>query len=525
MSVSSRVPISGSERKPVTGATEIGPVDPREKFEVTVVLRPNPSSRKNPPLESGSPKKRSYLTREQFTATTGASSSDINAVSKFAESHGLRVVEASSSKRSVILSGTYSQFREAFGVELKKFRHPENRDITYRGRTGPIYVPSNLSQIIVAVLGLDNRPQARAHKRPVRPRVSGTSSYTPPQLAGIYSFPTGLDGTGQCIGIIELGGGTTQADLSSYFSGLGITMPKVVTVPVDGAKDAATGDPTGPDGEVMLDIEVAGSIAPGSVLAVYFAPNTDQGFFDAVSSAVHDSQNKPSVVSISWGGSEDSWTTQGLQSINQALSDASTMGVTVCVAAGDGGSSDGQTDGLSHVDFPASSPFVLACGGTRLVSAPATGPPNERVWNDEPGGGATGGGVSDVFSLPGWQAGAKVPPSANPGGKTGRGVPDVSGNADPETGYNVRIDGQNTVLGGTSAVAPLWAGLLTLINQKLGRPVGFTNTNLYQNYNSLGDFYDVTTGSNGAYSAGPGWDPCTGLGTPDGAKILNVLSQ
>ncbi len=204
------------------------------------------------------------------------------------------------------------------------------------------------------------------------------------------------------------------------------------------------------------------------------------------------------------------------------LQDAAALGVTVFCASGDNGSGDGAGDGLAHTDFPASSPHVVACGGTRL-SGGADGITAEVVWNQGSAGGATGGGISDTFDVPAWQAGAAVPPSANPGGRRGRGVPDVSGDADPQTGYRVRVDGQDTVVGGTSAVAPLWAGLTALLNQALGRQVGFLNPELYGAVLAGGGFRDIIDGDNGAYSAGPGWDPCTGLGSPRGGAILAAL--
>jgi kumamolisin len=291
---------------------------------------------------------------------------------------------------------------------------------------------------------------------------------------------------------------------------------------VDGAANSPAGDPGGADGEVLLDIEVAGAVAPGAHIAVYFAPNTDAGFVDAVTTAVHDRANAPSVVSISWGGPESTWTLQAQRALDGAFADAAALGVTVCAAAGDNGSGDGVGDGRAHADFPASSPHVLACGGTRLEPSGA-----ETVWNDGTSGGATGGGVSDTFDLPDWQAAAGVPPSANPGGRVGRGVPDVSGNADPQTGYRVLVDGERATIGGTSAVAPLWAALVALLNEQRGTPVGFLNPALYGSGD--GALRDVTSGDNGlgdapAYAAGPGWDACTGLGSPDGAALSRLLA-
>ncbi|HEY2187432.1 MAG TPA: S53 family peptidase, partial [Caldimonas sp.] len=275
------------------------------------------------------------------------------------------------------------------------------------------------------------------------------------------------------------------------------------------------------DGEVMLDIEVAAAIAPKAKIAVYFAPNTNQGFLDAITTAVHDSVNKPSVISISWGSAESNWTAQAMTQFDQAFQAAAAMGVTVCCAAGDNGSTDGVSDGKAHVDFPASSPFALGCGGTR-ISAAGNAISDEVVWNDNAKTSATGGGVSGFFAVPAYQKSAKVPPIAG-GTKTGRGVPDVAGDADPNSGYRVRVDGQSMVIGGTSAVAPLWAGLIALLNQKLGKPVGYLNPLLYGSLVGSGAFRDVVTGNNGGYAARPGWDACTGWGSPVGSKLLAGL--
>jgi kumamolisin len=195
------------------------------------------------------------------------------------------------------------------------------------------------------------------------------------------------------------------------------------------------------------------------------------------------------------------------------------VGITVCCAAGDNGSSDGVADGKAHVDFPASSPFALGGGGTKLVAAGST-IRSEVVWNEGPDS-ATGGGVSTFFGLPTYQSKAKVPKS--PAGKAGRGVPDVAGDADPTTGYKVRVDSQSLVFGGTSAVAPLWAGLIALMNQKIGHPVGYLNPLIYGSLAGHGLFNDIVAGNNGSYSASTGWDACTGWGTPIGSKLLSAL--
>ena len=460
------------------------------------------------------------LEREEFARRFGASPEDIARVKGFANAHGLAVVQADAARRTVVLSGTVAQFNEAFGVDLQRFEHDGG---SYRGRTGPVHLPDELNGIVEAVLGLDNRPQARAQFRPrpafgnVRWRVTraASASFTPVALASLYDFPA-ASGQGQCIAIIELGGGYRTADLSAYFSELKVNAPKVSAVSVDHGANRPTGDLNGPDGEVMLDIEVAGAIAPAASIVVYFAPNTDAGFLDAVTTAVHDAANKPTVISISWGGPESSWTPQSMTAFDEAFQAAGAMGITVCVASGDDGSSDGVTDGADHVDFPASSPYALACGGTSLVASNGK-IASETAWNDGANGGASGGGVSSFFPLPPWQKGLQV--TSTQGGTSplgARGVPDVAGDADPQTGYSVRVDGSDTVFGGTSAVAPLWAGLVARVNSLKGNPLGYVNPQLYKNPSALND---ISTGTNGDFLAAAGWDPCTGLGTPNGQKI------
>ncbi len=533
-----KIPIPGSERTALPGARIVGPADPAERIRVTVVVRRRPSSKELSTVieEMGTsrPHERKHLSREEFAASHGADPHDLKKVEAFARDYGIDVVESNAAQRRIVLSGTVAALSAAFGVYLANYEHPGG---AYRGRTGSVQVPEDLASIIEAVLGLDNRPQARPHVRFSKQKEEAASphaggiSYTPIQIAQLYNFPQGADGSGQCIAIIELGGGYRTADLKNYFQTLGIAMPKITSKSVDGGRNKPMVD-TNADGEVLLDIEVAGAVAPGAKIVVYFAPNTDAGFLDAIKSAVHDKRNSPSVISISWGGPEKGWTSQAMQAMDQAFQEAATMGVTVCCAAGDDGSSDLRppetNDGFLHTDFPASSPFALACGGTRLTGSGMV-INEEVVWNEGRNDGATGGGVSDVFDLPKWQAGINVPPSANPGGRIGRGVPDVAGNADPLTGYQVLVDGQKGVIGGTSAVAPLWTGLIVLLNQKIGTAVGYLHPLIYSLPVASGAFHDITagnndiTGHNGAYKAGPGWDACTGWGSPDGTKLLVAL--
>ena len=522
-----RVVLPGTERRALppesTSLSAAGAPPPRSRIITVSVL-----VRRRTPIDTaaiaqpGTPR----LSRAQFGREYGADPAAVKAVRAFARQFGLTVAATPEqlAARTLKLTGSRKQMEAAFGVSLSEQQHAGR---TYRIREGSIHIPTTLSGLVEAVLGLDDRPQARPHfriahqlkvRKPNDARPAATSSsFTPPQIAALYDFPADASAAGQTIGLIELGGGYRTADLSAYFKSLGLAAPTVVAVPVDGGKNApSTAD--GADGEVMLDIEVAASVAPGAKIAVYFAPNTDQGFVDAVTTALHDTTNKPSVLSISWGGPESSWTEQAINALDNACQAAAILGVTITVAAGDNGSTDGVDDGANHVDFPASSPHVLACGGTRIS---ASGPrlTGEVVWNELSGNdGATGGGVSNVFPLPTWQSKANVPaPTVSAGG---RGVPDVAGNADPVSGYTIRVDGQTLVIGGTSAVAPLWAGLIAVANASNRSSAGFLNPTLYADPSA---FHDITDGNNGGFQAAAGWDPCTGLGSPIGTAVVSGL--
>jgi kumamolisin len=271
-------------------------------------------------------------------------------------------------------------------------------------------------------------------------------------------------------------------------------------------------------------------VAPKATIAVYFAPNTNKGFLDAINFAIHDTQRNPSVISISWGGPEVAADEQSLSAYHDVFLQAAALGVTVCTAAGDHGTADmdsGHWDHKIHVDHPSVDPAVLACGGTQIENG------KDVVWNDGTkfnthvlggGGWATGGGISQMFGLPDYQKNARIPVSIDTS-KPGRGIPDIAMSA---TDYFTRVQGSEGASGGTSAVAPLMAGLVALLNQAKKKNVGFLNPFLYANTGN-GAFVDVTQGTNAitdtvkGYAAGIGWDACTGLGTPVGDAILAKL--
>ena len=432
---------------------------------------------------------------------------DLAAVEAFARAHGLEVKHADAARRLVQLKGNAADIEKAFGTEL---RHYEQNGRVCRGREGALHLPSDIVGKVDAVLGLDTSPIATpkivAHRGPAPP-----AGFLPSEVAALYGLGD-LEASGQCIAVIELGGGFTSGDNRAAFKAMGLDVPEIVAVGVDGGANNPD-DGSGANGEVALDIQVAGGVARGARIAVYFAPNTSQGFVDAISQAVHDDAHKPSVISISWGSSEANWSGQALTAMNAALKDAATLGVTILAASGDGLATDGEADGKPHVDYPSSSPYVLGCGGTR-IRASGNNLVDEVVWKSN--GGGTGGGVSNLFPRPDYQSTITVP---QPGSREGgRGVPDVAGNADPDSGYRIVTGGQTGIIGGTSAVAPLWAGLVAGLNAKRGKPLGFVHAALYAHPAA---FRDVTSGDNKSgsigYTAAAGWDPCTGLGSPSAA--------
>lgn len=534
------VPLPGSKRTLLPNSHPAGPVDRSVIDSITVRVR---SIGKTEDLEkqvydeSRKPlAERTYIPRTELAKTHGASAADLDLVEQFAQRHNLMVVHRSAAERSIVLRGALGDLLNAFPADLSMYHHSSG---TYRGRRGEISMPKELEGIVTGVLGFDTRPKHRAPHRQKLLSQSGPgggNGEAATFFAQRYNFPssfqgTTLDGTGQTIAIIELGGGFQSSDLTVFFNEIGVPLPAVSAISVDHAGNQPT-TPDSADGEVMLDIEVAGAVAPNANYAVYFAPNNgDQGFIDAISAAVHDTERNPSVISISWGGPESTSDQQGIAAFHQVFVAAAAAGVTICVAAGDHGTADmdaADWDNHIHVDHPAVDDLVLGCGGTQVNDQN-----QDVVWNDGtpfdasvPGGGgwATGGGVSEVFAVPSYQANANIPVSID-NGSAGRGVPDIAMSA---TNYFTRVDSSEGASGGTSAVAPLMAALVALLNQAKAKNVGFLNPFLYANV-ALGVVHDVTQGTNAiantvnGYNAGPGWDACTGLGTPDGTAILNNL--
>ncbi len=532
--------LRGSSR-PATRAIE--PVKPGERLTVTIYVQRDPQGTPAPTAhELGrlAPRARSYLRPEQAVAAFGAAPSDLDAVVAFAKAHKLKVVEQSIAKRLVRVSGTAKQVDAAFGVELHHYKHPEGG--TYRSYKGEVLLPAELAGVVEGVLGLDNRKMVRTRphrsKRAAEAEAGGeppANAYTPPMLAKLFDFPDG-DGAGQCVAVLAFNGEGTKGGyepraLEGYFADtLKQAAPKLTDVVVQGpGNDPGDGsEESDATGEVLLDLCTVGGVVPGANVAVYFTEFTEEGWVNAIKAAVADTTNKPKVISCSYGNPEDepkgAWTEQAVKLVNGAFEQAAAQGITICCASGDEGSADEPDTKTPHVDFPASSPWVLGCGGIRLEADSATGTiSSEKVWNDlAKKEGATGGGVSRLFALPEWQAAADVPANADKSGKTGRGVPDVASLADPETPmWVLSPNGQLGGVGGTSASAPLWSALITLLNQLTGTPLGFCNPQLYAHLKD--GLVDIVSGNNGSYKAGPGWDACTGWGRPNGTQLLQAL--
>lgn len=526
------VPLIGSKRQLLPNSRVAGPVDPSEIVSLTIRVRSvgDPMDLVQQAHELGRTPvaERRYLTHAELVQRHGAAEADLDAVAEFARRNNLVVVRRSTVERSVVVKGPLRELIAVFRADLGMYHHSTG---AYRGRQGELALPHELHGIVTGVFGFDTRLRHRT-RHPASGRAGGHGRHDgviATEYAARYRFPTEsngvkLDGAGQTIALIELGGGYRTSDLEAFFSDAGVAMPHITAVAVDHTTNHPT-SPESPDPEVMMDIEIAGVIAPGACIAVYFGPNSDQGFLDALSAAVHDAQRKPGVISISWGGPESASDLQGIQAFHEICAAAANLGITVCAASGDHGCADrgaGDWDGNVHVDHPACDELVLGCGGTQIDGGV------DVAWNDgtpfagSGGGWATGGGISQVFGVPAYQQGLKLPPALH-GGKAGRGVPDIAMSA---TNYFMRVDGEAGAAGGTSAVAPLMAGLIARLNQAKQKNLGFINPLLYKNPSML---TDVTKGSNAiehgppGYEATEGWDACTGLGTPDGTAMLEKL--
>ncbi len=418
-------------------------------------------------------------------------------------------------RRSLSLRGTPRAIRAAFGVDVRRYG---NDKIAYRDYERAVVLPGEVARLVTGVFGLDERHVARPHvlRRAACPVHLTPGLFTPFRLAADCRFPLPLGAPGGCIGVLAFGAGPDDVELRAGFEQLGIALPAIAEISLGAVEpDAAAAD------GLAMTLLTLGALAPGARIVVYRAPPTERGWVEAVGTAVHDLENRPSVLCIGSGWPEELFSGQAVQALNELFQDAVALGLTICVASGDSGSGDGIDDGQAHVDFPAASPFVLACGGTSAGVFPGV----RLAWNDgpAPGGGASGGGISTIFPPPDWQCGADVPLSPACYG-AGRGVPDVAAPADPAGG--ILLGG--TILGGTGLAAALWAALVTNLNHRFGAPLGYLNPLLYALPGGV--FDDVVLGGGNDlagkvdfFLARPGWDACTGRGVPNGVALLGAI--
>jgi hypothetical protein len=535
--------IDGSERRHSPAARQIGPINPEEVFSVTVVLRRRPDGPPPPGYDyflKVPPHRRQRVPNGEFARRYGAAPADIAQITGFAKSHQLTVVAVNEAGRTVKLRGTAAHMGEAFAVEFARYEHTvdrgrgQKRTETYRGRQGFVYVPAALHSIIVGVFGLDSRGLGRRAGNPEPPHTGTLDVST---VARLYNYPTN-SAAGQTIGILSFGG-YEASDITSYFAGIGATAPVITDIDIDGTINSG-----GADGETTQDIQIAAAFAPGAAINVYFFDWSTSGqmhWVDALTRVAHpEAGDTPCTVLSSSdyitdgddaGGLDFGATLAQIAAIDLALQDCAIQGVTVCFCTADFGSAARIGDGQAHTCFPASDPWVLAVGGTTIGNINGNSF-DEYVWNDPQAGnwGTTGGGVSRYFPVPGYQSEIAIPASISQPAFRGRGIPDVAGNANVNSGYNLILGGSASVGNGTSASTPQWAGLIAVINAALGVNLGFVNPAIYALGSSV--FRDIVPGAGPAdngnsgvagYPAGPGWDACTGWGSPNGQALLDGL--
>lgn len=532
-----RKKLLGSFRQPIQGERLVARFPEQREIEVSVRLRPGRRDKQREAnlhllaqsLASRTRTKPIYLERNEYQERFAASMEDVQLVTKYAKHYNLKKVESCCADRLLTFKGHSGDMERAFGTKLNRY---ESLLGHYRGRKGDLYLPSDLIRVIHGVFGLDHTPQSKPYAARIenpRPATAGTRFE---QIRNSYKFPLDFEGKGECIGILEFGGGISPDDYRKYFKQVGVQAPLIKFKFACGAYNDPNRNSRA-DEEVALDTEIAGLAAPQANIVVYFAPNTSRGWIHALSMAVHDTSDNPTVLSISWGATEDWWTEMSRRCLNEILCEAACLGITVCVASGDDGCATDPC-GRVRATFPASSPFVMSIGGTTFENRLGRQYPAEVVWNER-GRFASGGGQSDFEPRPKWQRRVKPTAASNTLCRRdphfrGRLVPDVAGLASrvytiyTGAGY---VDG----MGGTSAATPLWAGLIARLNEKLrpkGRCVGYITPRLYREARFQRAFRDIQQGTNDpnlatGYKADDHWDACTGWGSPNGQALLDVL--
>ncbi|HEY3840557.1 MAG TPA: choice-of-anchor D domain-containing protein [Bryobacteraceae bacterium] len=578
-------PLAGSERPQISGSALLGPVEAKQRIRVTVILRQKPGTPEVPDMQhwqDTSPTERTYLSPEEFYERHGAAEDELQRVLDYLTGKGLRVVEKHAGRRRIVVEGTAAELNSAFGVTLNRYRAPERfvprphpregkgrpfgdhlrvREHEYHGFVGPVHLPPDILALVTSVIGLDNRRLGLSAANGTGD-PPGAGYLSPLQIARDYHFPTN-HATGQTIGVFEdanSGAAYLHSDIVSFIQNL----PGGATLPLPNLADIGllgysnntalvTNPPTGAAFECNIDVSIAAATGLGSNINVYFTDDSDSGwdaFFDRATFPPA-GDNPPSVLTASWVPylSDDSGTVgsisnpaSSVSNFHRNLRNAAARGITVFMAIGDWGSNNLEGGTGCHVSYPNADPWVTSCGGTILGAANPTPPPalDEYAWSDAnlpspfnsgppaPIYNSTGGGVSDQFPRPPFQVSAGVLPISKNDGGIRRGVPDVAGMV-AMSGFFIKGSGGEEGYG-TSAVAPLYAGLIATINAFLGRNVGFLNPTLYKYGPQICN--DVRIGNNDSgntpdspfYTADVGWDACTGWGSINGLRLLSALA-
>jgi kumamolisin len=445
------------------------------------------------------------LTKRQFAARFGRTDAEIKQLKDYLRAQGLTVGTVHSGNLLVDASGTAAQLEKAFGTKLSAWRDAASGRSFYANDTAPT-LPTAIASLVSDVSGLNNRAQLH-HQTPstVTPHNGPGGGYTPAQLKGGYNVSGTYTGSGQKIALLEFDG-FQQSNITKYDTNYSLGSPTPTVQNVDGGSGALG------DGqvEVELDIEVLHAIAPKANVTVFEGPNSDAGEVDTYQAIV---DSGIPTTSISWGAAESARTTSNINAVDAVFKAGAAEGLGFYAASGDDGSDDAG-DGGTSVDYPASDPYVTGVGGTKLTVTSANAWSKEVAWS---GG---GGGKSSVFKIPSWQT--AVQKSAGGGY---RQVPDVSAHANPSPGVSIYSQGAWSSVGGTSAAAPEWAAFAALYNQQAAAAgkanLGFANPALYTASGT--GFHDITSGSNGDYSAATGWDFTTGWGSYNAATLASKL--
>lgn len=501
----SLVPIEQTERPVWPGATPVAEAMAGDVW-LTAWLRPRPGCEldvaKATALGGTLPAKRTYEDRVSLTQATDADPSDVNLLRRYCAGHGIEII--AEHWRCVVLSGPIGKFIEAFGATAGIYQLGDKR--RFRHRSGSLHAPPEIAAVLRAPFGIHQWPRSHA----VGSLHSDIAPLSASEIATRYKFPD-ADGSGVTVGVLQMRGVFSPDDFTKCMQAQGVT-PKVPLVKRVNNAELTHRIRTAKDVESAIDTQIIGALAPGAQIVVYATPDDERGVLDGIRSAIFDDEHRPSVLSISFGFPERLWTPIALTILDELFTAAALLGVTIFCASGDRGA-EVDDESTAHVLAPASSPFAHACGGTTVPAG--AGACAEGGWNQ------SGGGFSEFFSVPSWQGSVAAAASAY-NVSPGRGVPDLAAQVWP--GYAVFFEGSQVAMGGTSASAPMWAALTARLNQRLGKPLGFFAPLLYERSRS-GLLYDVLSGGNDRYRCTPGWNPCTGLGVPNGTAIAAAVSE